>query len=57
VPDILHLRCQNQNESELFGFTVVLPPARLLGTASGENPAPCTGVRSAFDGTPKTISH
>jgi len=42
VPDILHLRCQNQNESELFGFTVVLPSARLLGTASGENPAPRT---------------
>jgi hypothetical protein len=28
----------------------------LLGTASGENPAPGTGVRSAFHGSPKTIS-
>jgi hypothetical protein len=42
VLDILHLCCQNQDESELFGFTVVLPSARLLGTASGESPAPST---------------
>jgi hypothetical protein len=28
----------------------------LLGTASGENPAPGTGVRSAFHGSPKRIS-
>jgi hypothetical protein len=37
--------------SGVYSLSTALP-----GTASGENPAPGTGVRSAFDGTTTTIS-